>query len=83
MIVMIIKKTDLYYKRAADKLTVLFPLSCLLNIAWIIAFSYVQIELSVIFILGLVLTLPLICKQLLKHTRRRTLAAAIELWATC
>ena len=65
MIVMIIKKTDLYYKRAADKLTVLFPLSCLLNIAWIIAFSYVQIELSVIFILGLVLTLALICKQLL------------------
>lgn len=65
IIVMIIKKKDPYYQQAISRLTVLFPLSCLLNIAWIVAFSYVQIELSVLFILGLTITLAIICKQLL------------------
>ena len=65
VLVMIIKKKDLYYQQAISRLTVLFPLSCVLNIVWIVAFSYVQIELSVLFIFGLVLTLALICKQLL------------------
>jgi len=65
VIAMIVKKEDLYYQRAISQLTALFRISCVLNIAWIIAFSYVKIELSVIFILGLVITLALICKRLL------------------
>ena len=65
VLVMIIKKKDSYYHQAINRLPVLFPLSCIFNIAWIISFSYVQIELSVLFILGLVFTLALICKQLL------------------
>lgn len=52
--------------KVVNQITVLFRISCILNIAWIIAFSYVQIELSVIFILGFVITLSLICRKLLK-----------------
>lgn len=66
MFVMIVKKDETYYKNAIDKTTVLFRISCLLNIAWIVAFSYVYIELSVIFILGFVITLALICMELKK-----------------
>ncbi len=65
VILMIVKQKDSYYRQATSRLTLLFPLSCMMNIAWIVAFSYVQIELSVLFIFGLVLTLALICKQLL------------------
>ena len=65
IITMIIKKKDSYYQKAVQKLTVQFRLSCVLNSAWIIAFSYVQLALSVLFIFGLVITLALICKQLL------------------
>jgi len=66
VIVMIVKYNDPYYKRAINQITMLFRLSCILNIAWIIAFSYVQIELSVLLILGLVITLTLICMKLLQ-----------------
>lgn len=66
LILMIVKKDDPYYQRAVDQITLLFRISCILNIAWIIAFSYVQIELSVLLILGLVITLSLICQKLLK-----------------
>ncbi len=66
MIVMIVKKDDSYYRRAIDEITVLFRISCLLNIAWIVAFSYVQIELSTLFILGFVITLSMICLKLRK-----------------
>ena len=66
MIVMIVKKDDSYYKGAVNQLSSLFRMSCILNMAWIIAFSYVQIELSVLFIFGFVITLSLICQNLLK-----------------
>jgi len=65
IIVMIVKKNDPYYERAIDQISTLFWISCILNIAWIIAFSYVQIELSVLFIFGFVITLSLICQKLL------------------
>lgn len=68
VIVMIVKKDDPYYKNAVNQITVFFRISCILNIAWIIAFSYVQIELSVLFIFGFVITLSLICQELLKVT---------------
>jgi len=64
VIAMIVKKEDPYYQAAVDQITVLFRISCVLNIAWIVAFSYVQIELSTLFILAFVITLSLISQKL-------------------
>ncbi|MHB8135399.1 MAG: TspO/MBR family protein [Anaerolineaceae bacterium] len=66
VIVMIAKKNDTYFDNAVDQITNLFRISCVLNIAWIVSFSYVLVELSLIFILGFVITLALICQKLLK-----------------
>lgn len=66
VIAMIIKKDAPYYKSAVNQISALFRISCILNIAWIIAFSYVQIELSVLIVFGFVITLSLICRELLK-----------------
>lgn len=63
---MILKKDDPYYQRAVDEISSLFRLSSLLNIAWIVTFSFVLVELSVVFILAFVITLALICVRLLK-----------------
>ncbi len=71
IIVMIVKKDDSYYKNAVTQISTLFWVSCILNISWIVAFSYVQIELSVLFILGFVITLSLICQKLLKIQDRK------------
>lgn len=65
VIIMIVKK-DTYYKSAVNQISTLFRISCILNIAWIIAFSYVQVELSVLLIFGFVITLSLICMNFLK-----------------
>lgn len=66
VIVMIVKKGDPYYQNAVNQITALFRISCILNMAWIVVFSYGKIELSVLFILGFVITLALICRKLLK-----------------
>lgn len=66
VVMMIVKKDDPYYQSAVEEITLLFRISCILNIAWIVAFSFVQIELSVLFILGFVVTLSLICQKLFK-----------------
>lgn len=66
VVVMIVKKKDPYYQKAIDQISILFWISCLFNIAWIVSFSYVLIELSVLFILGFLITLSLICQKLLK-----------------
>ncbi len=66
VIMMIVKKHDPYYKCAVNQISTLFIISCILNMGWIIAFSYVQLEISVLFILGFVITLSLICQNLLK-----------------
>lgn len=71
IITTIIKKDDPYYKSAVNQISRLFLVSCILNIGWIVAFSYVQIELSVLFILGFVITLSLICQKLLKIQDRK------------
>lgn len=71
IIVMIVKKDDSYYKSAINQISTLFWVSCILNIAWIVAFSYVQIELSVLFIFGFLITLSLICQKLLKIQDRK------------
>jgi hypothetical protein len=66
VVVMLVKKRDEYYREALNQISVLFWVSCIFNIAWIVSFSFVLIELSVLFIFGLVITLSLICRQLLK-----------------
>jgi hypothetical protein len=66
VIVMIVKKDDKYYQSAIDEITVLFRVSCILNMAWIIAFSYLQIELSTLFILAFLIVLSVICIKLRK-----------------
>lgn len=76
MIVMIVKKDDPYYQKAIDEISLLFRISSVLNIAWIVLFSYLQVELSTLFIFGFVITLALICLKLKKiHTKRRILLA--------
>lgn len=66
IIAMIVKQKDSYYQKAVDEISVLFWVSCILNIGWIVTFSYVLVELSVLFILGFVITLSLILMKLLK-----------------
>lgn len=66
LIAMLIKKKDPYYESAISEISVLFWVSCILNIVWIVAFSYVLIELSVLFIFLFVITLSMICQKLLK-----------------
>ena len=82
MIAMIIKKEDPYYQRAVDQISNLFRISCILNIAWIIAFSLVLVEVSVLFILGFVITLALICMKLLeiREGKRWLLPASFGLY---
>ncbi len=66
VIVMIAKKDDPYYQNAIDRISVLFWISCILNILWIVAFSFVLIELSAVFILAFVIVLALLCQKLLQ-----------------
>lgn len=72
VIVMIVRKNDTYYENALDQITTLFRISCVFNIAWIVSFSYVQIELSLLFILGFVITLALICQKLIKIQEKKS-----------
>ncbi|MGB3159659.1 MAG: tryptophan-rich sensory protein [Carnobacterium sp.] len=66
IVIMIIKKDDPYYQAALNKISLLFILSSLLNIAWIVAFSYLQLLLSTIFILLFSVILTLICIRLVE-----------------
>jgi len=73
IIAMIIKKNDPYYQNVIDRISPLFWISCLLNMAWIVSFSYVLLEISLIFILLFVMMLALICRQLLQIQERNVL----------
>ena len=64
VIMMIVKKDSVYYQTAIDKITLLFRISCVLNIAWIILFSFLLIELSTLFIFAFVIVLAIICVKL-------------------
>jgi len=83
IIVMIAKKNDVYYQNAVDSITFLFRVSCILNIMWIVSFSYVLVELSVLFILGFVIVLSLICQKLLliQEKKRWLLPLSFGLYA--
>ncbi|NLB61599.1 MAG: tryptophan-rich sensory protein [Clostridiales bacterium] len=74
VIMMIIKQKDSYYESAINEIFTLFWISCLLNIAWIIVFSYLLIEVSALLILLFAITLAMICTKLLKiHQHKRWL----------
>lgn len=62
---MIIKSYDDYYKEVINNITSLFRLSSLFNILWIVSFSYLQLEISVLFIFGFLFTLSLILEKIL------------------
>ena len=66
IVLMIFKSEDRYYKTAIEKTSGLFIFSCVLNIAWIVFFSYLQLLLSTVFILLFSVTLALICTRLLE-----------------
>ena len=66
IIVMIVKKQDSYYQKAIDQISNLFRISCVLNIAWIVSFSFLLVEISTLFILGFVVALALIDIKLLE-----------------
>ncbi len=71
VIAMIVKKDDMYYQQAINQITVLFRISCILNMVWIVTFSYIQIELSAFFIFGFVITLALICQKLMNIQEKK------------
>ena len=74
MIVMIVKSNDLYYQDSIKEITILFRISCILNVLWMLTFSYLQIEISTIFIFAFLITLALICERLKKiHVKNRFL----------
>ena len=66
LITMIVKKDDPYYNRAVDEISILFWITCFLNVLWIVLFSFVQIGLSSIFIFAFVIVLAVILKILRK-----------------
>lgn len=71
VIVMLVKKSDPYFQKAVERISVLFWISCLFNIAWIVTFSFVLVEISVLFILGFVITLSVLCQKLLAIQDRK------------
>jgi hypothetical protein len=71
IIVMIFRKNDPYYQSAVDQISTLFWISCAFNIAWIISFSFVLVELSTLFIIGFVITLSLLCQRLIKIQEKK------------
>lgn len=72
IVLLIIKSKDEYYNKAMDEIAGLFWLSCLINIAWIVCFSFVLIEVSVILILMFTVNLALICRRLLAIQDKKT-----------
>ena len=64
ILMMILRRGVPYYERAIRQISVLFWLTCAFNIAWIVTFSFVLVELSVLFIFALLITLTIICRKL-------------------
>lgn len=63
-VMMIVKNKDPYYGQAIDGISYLFWLSSILNMLWIICFSYTWIGVSAIVILAFAITLSLLILQL-------------------
>lgn len=74
LLVMYFKRDEEYYQQVINKITPFFILSCILNMTWIVLFSFVLVELSTLFILGYAIVLALICQQLMRiHENNRWL----------
>lgn len=78
VILMIVKSNDAYYKNLIDKISNLYRISCLLNIAWIVLFSFILVELSSIFILAFLVLLTVICRKLLEINDNRHFLAPLS-----
>ncbi|MDK2942618.1 MAG: translocator protein [Acetobacterium sp.] len=65
-VVTIIKSKEPYYEKTIDGISYLFWFSSILNMLWIICFSFTFIGLSVIVILAFSITLSLILKEITK-----------------
>ncbi|BES66120.1 hypothetical protein SANA_25590 [Gottschalkiaceae bacterium SANA] len=70
IIVLIVKSKEPYYEHALDAISPLFWLSCVLNIVWIISFSYNLIGLSTIFIFAFLIVMVLLIQQIGKIQRK-------------
>lgn len=66
VLLLIIKKNDSYMEESLKKISPYFWLSSVLNMAWIVAFSYDLIGLSTVFILALLLSLTRLLQVLPK-----------------
>lgn len=74
IIVMIIKHQSPYFEKAIHKISYLFWATCLLNITWIVTFSYLLVGLSTVFIFVFLIAMVLIVKQLgTIHSKKRWL----------
>lgn len=71
LVVLYLRRETSYYQRVLDKITPLFILTSVLNMAWIVLFSYELVELSTLFIFAYTIVLSLICKQLLAINDRK------------
>jgi len=83
MIILLVKNKDPFYSKVIDQISPFYIVSCLMNIAWIVLFSFVLIELSVIFIIAFAITLTLIDKKLLaiREGRRWLLPLSFGLYS--
>lgn len=74
IIVMIIKHQSPYFEKAIHKISYLFWATCILNITWIVTFSYLLIGWSTLFIFIFLGAMVLIIKQLgTIHSKKRWL----------
>lgn len=74
IVVMYLKRDEKYYEQLINKITPYFIISCILNMSWIVLFSFVFVELSTLFIFGYAIVLALICQQLMRiHETNRWL----------
>lgn len=83
IVYMIFKSRDFYYGRVIDEISYLFWFSCLLNIIWIVSFSYNLIGLSTIFIFLFLLVMVFIVKKIgkIEGKRRFLLPIAFGLYS--
>lgn len=74
LIGMYLKRDEKYYEQVINKITPYFIVSSLLNMAWIVLFSFVLVELSTLFIFAYAIVLAIICQQLMRlHEKNRWL----------
>lgn len=74
VIVMIINRNDPYYRENILRISAPFKASCIFNILWIVSFSFLQVELGFLFIIGLLISLLVLLQRILKvNTKKKIL----------